>query len=32
MEQLKEEERLNKRILENLAKIDLSKSEDDNEN
>jgi type I restriction enzyme M protein len=31
MDQLKEEEILNKRILENLAKIDLSKPEDDNE-
>jgi len=32
MVQLKEEERLNKLILENLAKIDLANSEDDNEN
>ncbi len=32
LEQLKEEERLNKLILENLEKIDLSDSEKDNEN
>jgi len=31
-EQIKEEERLNKLILENLAKINLSELEDDNEN
>jgi len=32
MEQLKEEERLNKSILENLAKVDLTNSKNDNEN
>ena len=32
MDQLKEEEMLNKRILENLAKIDLTNSKNDNEN
>jgi len=32
MDQLKEEERLNKSILENLAKVDLTNSKNDNEN
>jgi len=32
MEQLKEEEMLNKRILENLAKVDLANLKNDNEN
>jgi type I restriction enzyme M protein len=31
MDQLKEEEMLNKRILKNLAKVDLANSKNDNE-